>query len=218
MGWVRVLAAILAAAAVAPPGEARDSSGVPPAAGIDLLRLIDPRKDAVAGAWAFDGTVLVSPALPFGRLAVPYVPPEEYDLRIVAERTGTGNSLSVGLVAGGRQILAILDGMIPDARSGLDLIDAKPFYDNETTHRGQLLKNGQRSSVLVSVRKDSLRVRVDGRRVLDWKVDPARISLWKDWKLPRADTLFLGAWSSPQRIHRLELIPLQPALPGKSLR
>lgn len=210
------LLGLLAAAALASGGEARDTSGLPRPRGIDLLALLDPAKDAVAGKWVFDGKTLVSPALPFGRLSIPYVPPEEYDLRIVAERKGAGNSLSVGLVAGGRQCLAILDGMVPDARSGLDLIDGKPFYENETTHKGQLLQEGRTSAILISVRKERLRVEVDRRRVIDWKLDPARLSLWRDWKLPRADTLFLGAWNSPQRVHRLELVPVSG--PGKPLR
>ena len=209
----RVLAALLA---VATAGEGRDSSGMPRRAGIDLLKLVDPKADRVAGEWAFDGKTLVSPALPFGRITVPYVPPEEYDLRIVAERTGAGNSLSVGLVGGGRQFLAILDGMVPDAKSGLDLIDGQPFYGNATTHAGQLLANGRQSTILISVRRKRVQVSVDGRGIVDWKADFARVSLWPSWTMPRKDTLFLGAWTSPQRVHRLELIPVTGE--GKPLR
>lgn len=207
------LAALLA---IATAGEARDTSGTLRRPGIDLLRLVDPKVDRVAGEWAFDGKTLVSPSLPFGRITVPYVPPEEYDLRIQAERTGGGNSLSVGLVGGGRQFLFILDGMAPEAKSGLDLVDGRSFYDNPTTHLGQLLADGRTGSILISVRRKRVQVSVDGRRVVDWKADFARVSLWPSWTMPRGDTLFLGAWTSPQRVRRLELTPVSG--PGKALR
>jgi len=208
--------ALTALLAVATIGEGRDTSGIPRRPGIDLLKLVDPKQDRVAGEWAFDGRTLVSPALPFGRITVPYVPPEEYDLRIVAERAGTGNSLSVGLVGGGRQFLLIIDGMVPEAKSGLDLVDGRAFYDNATTHLGQLLGDGRTGSILISVRKKRVQVSVDGRSVVDWKADFARVSLWPSWTMPRADTLFLGAWTSPQRVHRLELTPVTGQ--GKPLR
>jgi hypothetical protein len=213
---MRVGMALLAFIAVAPAGEARDTSGMPRWRGVDLLKLVDPKQDRVAGEWAFDGKTLVSPPLAFGRITVPYVPPEEYDLRVVAERVGSGNSLSAGLVGGGRQFLVILDGMVPEAKSGLDLVDGRAFYDNATTHRGQLLADGQTRTILISVRRNRVQVSVDGRRVVDWKADFARVSLWPSWTMPRADTLFLGAWTSPQRVHRLELTPVSG--PGKPLR
>jgi hypothetical protein len=210
------MAALLAFASLAASGEARDSSGLPRKP-IDLLHLIDVQKDSVAGPWTFDGATLVSPAVQFGRIAVPYVMPAEYDLRIVAERTPGGDSLAVGLVAEGRQFMAILDGGEREPRSGLDLIDKRPFYDNETTYRGGLAFGESRpSTVFISVRRRRVSVLVDRRYVINWEADYSRISLYASWFMHRQDTLFLGAWTSPQRIHRLDLFPV--GAPGKPLR
>ena len=212
----RIAAWAVLAAALVSPGEARDARPRP-LPGIDLLRLVDVDRDKVAGDWTFDGTTLVSPAVQFGRIAIPYIPPEEYDLRIVAERQGRGNSLNVGLVAGGRQVMAIVDGFVPEPRSGLDLIDKKPFYDNETTdRRGLAFSETRPSTVTIAVRRARVRVVVDGRTIVDWKADYSRVSLWAGWFMHRPDTLFLGTWTTPQRIHSLELLPI--GRPGKPLR
>jgi len=196
---VRIL---LAAALLAPPQDAPDDT-------VDLLRLIDARKDAVQGEWRMTPKGLITPGQPFSRLAIPYVPPEEYDLSVVAERHGETNSLNLGLVAGGVQFLVILDALIEkESVSGLDLVDKKGFYANETTSKGALFVDGKPGAILCSVRKDRISVAVDGRKVIDWKADPGRLSLYPDWKIPRSDCLILGSWSSLVRIEKLELIPV----------
>ncbi|MGH2690166.1 MAG: hypothetical protein ACRDKW_15375, partial [Actinomycetota bacterium] len=90
---------------------------------IDLLKLVDPAKDSVQGAWRFEGTALVTGPARFSRLQIPYVPPAEYDLRAVVERKDGSNSIVFGLVAGGRQFCFVLDAFERDTASGIDLID-----------------------------------------------------------------------------------------------
>lgn len=211
---MRLSAAVLLA--LAAPACARDSSGTP-SRGVDLLRLIDPEKDAVAGKWTREGGVLATPQLQFGRLLVPYLPPSEYDLRAVVERRAGDNSLTLGLVAGGKQFVVILDAAVNGvATSGLDLVDSKSFYDNETTARGALFENGRKSAVHCSVRAGSVAVAVDGKRVIAWKGDPARLSLWSGWTVKNRKALFIGAWTSPIHIHKLELLPVTGK--GEALR
>ncbi len=177
-------------------------------AAIDLLKLIDPKRDAVDGAWAFDGGVLVTSTVSFGRLQVPYAPPPEYDVRMVAERRGPVNSIVLGLVAGGKQFAVVIDAFPRDTTSGVDRVDDKAFPDNETGFKGVLLAEGKASTIVASVRKGSLVVTVDGRKIVDWKADYKRVSLYPNWKVPRADALFLGAWTTPYRIHSLDLVPI----------
>ena len=174
---------------------------------VDLLKLIDVKRDAVDGAWSFDGGVLVTSTVSFGRLQVPYAPPAEYDVRMVAERKGPVNSIVLGLVAGGKQFAVVIDAFPRDTTSGVDRVDDKAFPDNETGFKGVLLTEGKPSTLVVSVRKGSLAVTVDGRKIVDWKADYKRVSLYPNWKVPRPDALFLGAWTTPYRIHSLELFP-----------
>lgn len=198
----RVLACCLVAgiAACAGPGK-----GAPP---VDLLKLIDPKRDAVEGEWKFEEGVLVTSTIAFGRVQIPYAPPEEYDLRVVAERKSKVNSIVLGLVAGGRQFAVMIDAFGHDTTSGVDRVDDKAFPDNETAFKGVLLTNDKPSTILVSVRKASLVVTVDGRKIVDWKADYKRASLYPNWVVPRKDALFLGAWTSLYRIHALELMPM----------
>lgn len=211
------LAGFLCFVASATGASRADSSGPTRSPGIDLLKMIDPLKDAVAGTWRFQDGKLVTPGRPFDRIRIPYTPPEEYDLTVVADRQGESNSLNLGLVAGQTQFLVILDAAINgDFVSGLDLVDGKSFYDNETRSKGALFKNGETSKVACCVRKSRLSVFVDGKKVIDWKADYSRLSLYSGWKTREKNTLLLGSWSSVVRIHRLELRPVTGT--GKALR
>lgn len=190
------------------PAQARDSSGPPRRSTVDLLRLIALPKGVVQGEWKFDGRTLVCPPVAFARVEVPYVPPDEYDVRVVLERKGKGNSLNLGLARGERQFILILDGV---GMSGMELIDGKGFYGNETTVKGRQVADGARAVVECSVRKGGFAARVDGRTVVDWKGDWSRVSLFPGWKMPRKGTLFVGSYESNTRIEALELLPVKGA-------
>jgi serine/threonine protein kinase len=47
-----------------------------------LLKLVDPAKDAAAGSWRIDKGILVSESSPRALLEIPWRPPEEYDLKV----------------------------------------------------------------------------------------------------------------------------------------
>ena len=173
---------------------------------VDLLRLIDPVKDAVRGNWKKTPTGLVSPGRSFTRIVVPYVPPEEYDVTLVAERHGTSNSINLGLALGDVQFMVILDAYINSVyTSGLELIDGKGFYGNETTTRKPLFTTGKPHTVVCSVRKNRIAVSVDGKGVIDWKADYKRLSLFSGWAVPHKTCLLIGSWTSVVRIEKLEL-------------
>jgi hypothetical protein len=183
------------------------ASGPGVQAEVDLLTLIDPKRDAVDGTWAFEAGALVTSNISFGRLQIPYAPPEEYDVRLVAERRGPVNSIVLGLVAGGKQFAVVIDAFPRDTMSGVDRVDDKAFPDNETGFKGVLLQSGTPSTIRVAVRKTSLKVTVDGKPVVDWKADWKRVSLYPNWKVSRKDALFLGGWTTPYRILELSLRP-----------
>jgi len=197
--------------------DAADSGGLGKPPSVDLLKMIDPRQDAVAGAWTFKDRKLVTPARPFDRIQIPYVPPDEYDITVVAERLGGSNSLNLGLAVGDAQFMVILDAAIKgEFLSGLDLVDGKSFYDNATKIGGALFANGKPSKVVCSVRKTRVTVSVDGKKVIDWEADYKRLSLYPSWKTQNKNLLLLGSWSSVVHIHQLELRPVSGR--GKALR
>jgi hypothetical protein len=186
-------------------------SGAAPLASVDLLRRIDPARDAVEGTWSFEGPTLVTAEAKFARIQIPQAPPEEYDLRLIAERTHGSNSIVLGLVGGGRPFMVAIDAMfgtdeIP--KSGVELIDGRSFPENETRVEGRQLTNGKRATIVVSVRRGSVTLVVDGRKIIDWKVGDARLGLHVKWKMPRRDALWLGAFACVYRVYELTLIPV----------
>jgi hypothetical protein len=205
---MKVLAAMLAAASFDAGSTAKH--------GIDLLKLIDLEKDKVDRPWTFEEGKLVSAGRPFSRIQIPYIPPEEYEIHAVVEARTHGNLLNMGLAVGERQFMLILDGNAGGVSSGLDLVDGRSFYINETTVKGPLSEPKKQVEVAISVRKERIAVRVGDKTVIDWKADYARLSLYTSWKMPDSNTLFLGAWSNTVVYHKLHLKPLSPG--GRKLR
>jgi hypothetical protein len=192
---------------------------------IDLLQLIAPEKNSIAGTWVKKGSALVAPQDPFSRLFIPYAPPAEYDLSVVAQRTQGGDSLVIGLVILGNQCWAMIDGFSGSkTTSGLHFLDGLPANKNETTYQGEPVGLENPTTIKCKVRKmgsqsASVSVNCNGMTVIDWKGDPKRLSLrpapnnpyfhiYADQDRSHAKFLHLGAFSNTEiTITRLELAP-----------
>ena len=61
----------------------------------DLLKLVDPGKDAVAGAWRTEKGSVVSASGPRARLEIPWRAPQEYDLRVTFVRREGADEVSI---------------------------------------------------------------------------------------------------------------------------
>lgn len=203
----RGAALVLAAVLLFPPGApARDSSGPLPRV-VDLLALIEPAKDTVDGEWTFDGRTLVcARKRPWARIQIPYAPPDEYDLTVVAERKDGLEAINIGLVRGGAQFHAVVDGFaFKGLQSGLSTIDGRFADNNETTVKGQLLANDAAGTVVCEVRKGGVRMRVDGKLVFDWKGDFKRLGNHPALKVPDSGALYLNAFNCIYRFPKMTL-------------
>ena len=177
---------------------------------VDLLKLIDPKRDSVHGTWKFEGAKLVTPE---GRLIIPYVPPAEYEIEMEVERkTIQRYGLNLGFVIGGRQSMVVVDGfhdVVPI--SGLETLDGKSGAENETTFKGRLLELDRLAKVRLRVEPNKVTFAVDGKTIIQWQGDPKRLDLHKIWSVPNKDTLFLGA-IAVLHIHKMTLTPLRKKL------
>jgi hypothetical protein len=173
----------------------------------DLIKLIDLDKDQVAGKWTKDDSGLKTSTTSFGRVQIPYIPGQEYDVKLVCQRSGVTDMIAVGLVKGDAQFIVGIDGSTKVTASGLDRLDNKPFSDNETTAKKTVLSNDKASTILIQVRDTSLVVQVDGNTLIEWKIkdkdgkdtnkplDYSRLTLFPEWKVPLGKAMFIGAFS-----------------------
>ena len=171
---------------------------------VDVLKLIDPKRDAVYGEWKQADGALLAPGVPWARLQLPVLPPEEYTLRV--DEVG-GREVAVGLVVGGRQVTLTLDSFGGEV-SGLG------GDRNPTVHRGNVLRDDGPNAIVCTVRRDRVEVSCNGKGVIAWHGDPRTFSLPHDAMMPDDRRLFLRSWDKPFRVTRIELSA--PAAVGDS--
>ncbi len=170
---------------------------------INVLKTIDPARDAVSGNWSFEGDELVSPQnVAWARLRLPVAVPEEYILTVEATTRGRGHTLNLGLVGGGSQFIYCSGA---SQRGGLFLLDGKEWHTNETSHPVQgLFRVDSSNTVMCLVHKKGVIGQINHRTVMDWEGDFKRLSLQPPWRIPSTESLFLGTW--PQyRYTKVEL-------------
>jgi hypothetical protein len=185
---------------------------------LNLLRLIDLKQDPF-GEWTQDSGTLLSPADNFTRVLIPYAPPEEYDLTVVADRTQGSDGLVFGLIRGAVVYAIWIEGYSNlGGRSGIENIDGVLFEKNPASFQGTLLTNGKTSTIVISVRKTSITASVDGKNFLAFQGNFSRVNgigatIWKvaGWK-----GMYLGTCGSRYKISKFQLSPISGQ--GKKLR
>jgi len=186
---------------------------------IDLLPLVVLRHDLVHGRWEMkDGALVGLSAEPAARVMIPYLPPEEYDLVVTAERTEGKDAFIMGLASGDSQFVHILDGYTGEKKclSGFEVLDGRLARENDSTREGFSFLEGESSLLFYAVRKGRVAVTVRGDRILDWKGEFTRLSVRPDYRINNPGALFVGAYNSRFRITRISLYPVGP--PGRRLR
>ncbi len=190
-------------------------AAVPLTSPVNLLALVDVKRDAVKGKWEMkpEGLVL---NLSSGTqlLSLNHTAPEEYDFEIEF-------TLKEGTKEAG-QILHLPTGSIL-WKMGLGGGDSTPFCfgpnldekdamkdatRSEALVRRPRLSTGQRYRSVVEVRRGSLRALIDGKEILKWTGDPKRLSNKKEFALPNAAHLGLASYSTAMTFHKAELRPV----------
>ncbi|HUR38383.1 MAG TPA: DUF1570 domain-containing protein [Planctomycetota bacterium] len=197
----------------APPG-----SGAVAAAGsgaLDLMKMVDLKLDVVEGEWAFGSGKLACGKKQWTRLQFPMIPPEEYDLTIVATRVEGADALLIGLVYPNSQFLLVVDGW-KGTTTGLALLDGRTADNNETTVKKEMFRNGKSATIVVSVRKGSVSATIDGKSFLDWKGQPTQLGLQGEMRTPNPKALAIGGWDAKYVFSKIQLTTISGE--GKKLR
>jgi hypothetical protein len=197
--------------------EEMETAGSKLSGAVDLLRMIEPSKDAVHGTWSLeDGGLACEPGEAV-RLQIPYVPPDEYDLNISFERKAGNRGIAFILARGSAQWGLGWDYFPTQGyRSGLLLLDGAEIAPGASTLNGPQLANGKKHELSIQVRRTGLRARLDGKAAIEWDGAFTRLALPPNSKLPQADTLGLLAWGNRVHFSKVTLTPVSGS--GRKLR
>jgi hypothetical protein len=181
-----------------------------PKKGIDLLAMVDARRDALSGNWTRDRSAIVSPTngnyqAPV-KIVIPYEPPDEYDLEIdITRLTGTTDFV-LRVRAGGRDVGMGIDGWNGPQGGGT----GSGFYRQGDTWRkskeGRAIDDRKQHTLRLEVRKNAIQVVLDGAPLM---TSPAISSLGVQdvYAEPPPAAFIVGGLDSSWRISRFALFP-----------
>lgn len=205
-------------APVAPPTPKRPAISFTPGKAVDLLSLIDLRRDVVAGDWQLQAGLLTSPKGEYPRLVLPGSAPANYRLTVRGVRL-EGESLVIGLVIDGRQVILNIDTKDRTV-SGLTLVDNQPAGQNFATQKvNDVLGENRPYQIVCEVVGEVLSVAVNNTPLLQWSGSSERLNMRSVWDVPEhaKDHLFLGSYKAVHQFQQLTLEPLavaaEPAAP-----
>jgi hypothetical protein len=179
---------------------------------VDLLPLIDPKKDGYQGGWDKSGGSLLSPVpVAQASLQIPYMPPAEYDLKMVIEKKDI-HVLHVGLPSDNVRIGVDVDNQ---STWGTLNFPAPSGKNSIVKYNGSYTSKGKPSTLLISVRKMGVWVSIDNKVVLSYEGDISAAGPDSSWNPPNAKCLMLGSWGG-WIISKMVLIPVSGQ--GKPLR
>ena len=188
---------------------------------IDLLRLIDPQQDAVAGRWEHRREGLCIAATEHSRIGSALSITGSYELE-VRFRKAAGDDLAVVIPVGTAGVCLVLGGW-GNTTSGLEMINGRNASQNETTVRPGGFDVGKVYTVSLRVTveddKAAIAVSVDGKPFTAWAgpwrslaVNPMA------WTLRSPNTIGLGAFrcsvvflSARLKMLSGKAVPVRPA-------
>ncbi len=174
---------------------------------IDLLSLIDVRKDKITGTWKKEVDGLASDETTYAALKIPFQPPEEYDFRIQFTRQSGSDYVKQTMSRGGRSF-----GWIMAAQNdvfGFANIDNLWAHENKTTkHQPIVFQNGKRYSSVVQVRNRGLKAFVNGSLIAGWPTTYSDMSLGTDLDKLYNKALGIETNESSTVFHRVELVEI----------
>ena len=175
---------------------------------IDILAHIDPDSPptpgaAVRGKWRKTREGIFSPTIAPAWFETEE-PPAEYDLAITLERVRGTDSVNIGVPINGGAVIACLDA---DQGTGnwIEGVGGVHYWGGEGTRwQPHLLTAGKPHELLFQVRRTALRLTCDGKSIIHWVGDAARLAPFPNWPIPNRKAIYLGSWSTVFRFTKVE--------------
>ncbi len=206
----KAAAAIFAISALPAPPTDNVDDPVRWANAINLLALIDPKKDAISGRWnVTDGELqTVGKRAEDVRLEIPYTPPDEYDFRIIFTRRDGDDNVKQILTHGGRNFAWTM-GAYVNTRAAFELINGAGAHANPSTvEKPGILQNDKQHTSIVQVRNESVKAYLDGELLAEWKTDYSDLGLREHQRLRDQKLLGISTYNSVTVFHRIEILEI----------
>jgi tRNA A-37 threonylcarbamoyl transferase component Bud32 len=168
---------------------------------IDLLALVDPRRDAISGKWRKEGGRLIVDPSNNACLRLPYEAPEEYDFRITLTRQASSCSSAQFFVHKGRPGIWDLSKNLV----GFSQVAGMPSAGNQTRTLFPI-QDDVRYVSMVQVRRDRVRGWIDGQRQSEWTPAMGYLSTPREWGVDVPGLLGLGNCSTKTTIESIQVL------------
>lgn len=186
------------------------------AGAVNLLGLIDTKKDVIGGKWSKSGNALNVESEKSTRIQLPYEPPEEYDFKIVFKRVSGEEDVNQMFCARGKALMwSMASGK--NTWMGFECVQGKATAGGPASVKvAKALENNRTYTSIVQVRKRVVRAYLDGKIVKEYRTDYSDFSMRNEWKLKNERVLGLGAYNSKVVFEKIELRAVSGA--GKKIR
>jgi hypothetical protein len=177
---------------------------------INLLSMVDPAKDALAGTWTLvNGELHCTTRERYARVQFPLKPPEEYDFRIVFSRKIGDADIAQVCSINGTPFRWVMSGY-ENTLAGFDYdgdVNNKPSTTKHT------LENGRKYTSVVQVRRDCSQAFIDGALVSTWKTDYKDVDMLRYFKLRDPALIGVASQQNEMVFHSAQLLEIK----GKAL-
>lgn len=202
--------------AVNPPGPPEEGQGEP----IELLPLVDVKRDAKVGKWkitqegpfSLRGRPVHGDERPLFALVLPWEPPPEYRLRLTVNREAEQPGfLSVELSSGSSRFGIVFDAGPRQNRffTGVGIADGQPLFVRPDARVGRVLPAGLPINLVCTVEAKKVTVEANGQEIYRWLGDLSRLSRRHD--LPEQPLVLVGTNRGGFTFEKIVLEPLGPS-------
>lgn len=175
-----------------------------------VISAADPSKDPHTGNWSKSNTgVRSDKGGAWAKYTLPYLLPEEYDVRITFTRTENEDCLVVNLAHKGRAIFFSVGGAGNTGISLEDIAPKKKYNLPVKLSRGGVISSQQRTTVIVQVREKIARAFLNGKPTVGCVMDDATVTFKPDMGPPNQRQMGLLTWLSTYDIHSIEVIEIK---------
>jgi len=172
---------------------------------LNLLDLIDTKKDTVSGKWSKSSSGLTVEPEKTTRLQIPYEAPEEYDFKIVFKRLSGEEDVNQIVSSRGKGLMWSM-AAAKNTWLGFECIQGKATTGGPASvKQTKALENNRSYTSIVQVRKRVVRAFLDGKLIKEYRTDYDEFSMRGEWKLKNERVPGVGVHNSKVVFEKIEL-------------